>query len=703
MRNIASKNRGFVFLIVSNFALAVVAETTSPLDLTDLTLEELLEVKVEIATGVEQSVSKAPAVTTVITDKDIEEMGATELDDVLETVPGLHVARYHLNYTPIYTIRGIYSGNNSQVLVLINGIPLKELYLGNRGIVWGGMPIKAIARVEIIRGPGSAMFGADAFAGVINIITKTKADIKKPEMGAQFGSFNTKDTWLLYGGTHSGFDTALTLEYHDTNGQDEIIDADAQTHWDTVFGTHVSHAPAPVELSRQRLDARLDIAKGLWQFRSGYQGRRDVGTGGGNAQAIDSQGRFKADRFGTDLTYHNSHVADQWDITAQISYQHSAFSPSEDIVFFPPGGVGGAFPAGYTANPGVSESNSRLDLSAFYSKFKNHLLRLGTGYHYGDLYKVTLISNIDPLTNKTLPSLTDFSDKPVTFLPERIRQDWYLFFQDSWNFAANWELTTGFRYDSYSDFEETLNPRVALVWSLNEKLTTKLLYGQAFRAPAFFELYAVNNPVKLGNSNLDPEKIETLELALNYRVTDRSYAALNLFYYQLDDRIDYVPNPGTPTIRARNLGTQEGKGLEFEWKQQVHSNLNLLGNYAFQESTDKLHGQDAGNAPQHQIYLRSDWLFAENWHLNTQLNWIGERERAFGDPRPPVDDYTWVNLTLRYKMLNKNWGLTLGVHNLLDADAREPSLGPDSKGVINIPNDLPLAGRNYFLSLHYQF
>ena len=135
-----------------------------------------------------------------------------------KTVPGLHVARNAVGYNPIYTFREIYSQQNPQVLMLVNGISIINLFVGDRNQIWGGMPVQAIARIEVIRGPGSAIYGANAFAGVINIITKTKGDIAGTEVGVHAGSFDTWDTWALHGGTWGGFEVAAVLEYHDTNG-----------------------------------------------------------------------------------------------------------------------------------------------------------------------------------------------------------------------------------------------------------------------------------------------------------------------------------------------------------------------------------------------------------------------------------------------------------------------------------------------------
>jgi iron complex outermembrane receptor protein len=129
----------------------------------------------------------------------------------------------------------------------------------------------------------------------------------------------------------------------------------------------------------------------------------------------------------------------------------------------------------------------------------------------------------------------------------------------------------------------------------------------------------------------------------------------------------------------------------------------LLANYAYQYSMDE-EDQDAGNAPRHQAYLRTDWLVYPNWYLDTQINWVGKRRRVYGDPRASLDGYTTVDLTLRRKDIREgHWNLALGVRNLFDDDAREPSRGPTSRGIISIPNDLPLAGRHFFLEMRYQF
>src|SRR5450759_4643594 len=163
---------------------------------------------VTIASGTRQPVARAPSVASVVTAEDIAAIGAADLDEVLETVPGLHVARSPLGYNPIYTIRGIDTQYNPQVLMLVNGIPITGVFVGDRSQIWAGMPVDNIARIEVIRGPGSALYGADAFSGVININTKTAADINGTQLGLSAGSFNSRDGWVQHGGKLGGFDVA---------------------------------------------------------------------------------------------------------------------------------------------------------------------------------------------------------------------------------------------------------------------------------------------------------------------------------------------------------------------------------------------------------------------------------------------------------------------------------------------------------------
>ena len=628
-----------------------------------------------------------------------------DLDDVLETVPGLHVSRSVRSYSPIYTIRGIYSETNPQVLVLINGIPITNLFAGDRGQAWGGMPVRNISRIEVIRGPGSALHGADAFAGTINIVTKSAREIDGTQIGAAVGSADTESVWLLHGRRSNRLDVAFSFQYVNNDSQGRVIDSDAQTRLDLSEGTSVSNAPGPVNTQRETFDARLDLAHVNWQLRLGYQGRKNVGTGAGVAQALDPDGSNDSKRVNADLTYQNTHSVENWDFTGQLSYLDT--SAKSDLFLFPAGAGfpnGQTFPNGVIGNPDVFERHARLGGSAFYHGFRDHRVRFGAGVNFDEIDRVRESKNFavntiypEPIANGNVIDVSN--DESLVFLQPGSRTIQYGFIQDEWNFARDWGLTTGVRLDNYSDFGTTINPRTALVWQSAYNFTTKLLYGRAFRAPAVVELRNLNNPVALGNPNLAPETIDTIELAINYHPTQNITTTLNIFRHELSNIIRPVPT--TPsTIVFQNTGDQRGYGLEWEVDWRVNSKHNLLANYAFQKSTDEETNSDVANAPQNQIYVRSDWQFSPGWWLNTQVNWVADRKREFADPRDDIDDYTWVDLGLRHHIKNLPLSVSLIIRNLFDEDAREPSL--NGAPAPAIPNDLPLPGIHGFVSVEYR-
>jgi iron complex outermembrane receptor protein len=643
---------------------------------------------VSIATGRKQLLSKAPAVASVITAKQIRDMGAKDIDQVLESVAGLHVSRRSAAYNPKYLIRGIHSDFNAQVLLLINGIPITNVYAGDRSNLWGGMPVQNISRIEIIRGPGSAVYGADAFAGTINIITKTADEIDGVETGFSTGSFDTQHAWTLYGGEAGGWDIAFSMELLHTNGHDETVESDLQSVFDGLLATNASLAPGGVNLGRKSVDSRIDISKDKWRLRMGFQGRYDVESGSGVNQALDPNSKGESERFNLDLSYHNPEFSENWDVQGTFSFFQTGFK-TEDVHLLPAGAFGGLFPEGLIGSPEVNERHYRYDMSAFFTGFENHNVRLGAGVHYIDQYDIEETKNFTanpPPLPPTPMALTKVSGAAL-FNREESRTVKYVSIQDEWDFATDWSLTTGLRYDHYSDFGETVNPRLALVWDTSYNLTTKLLYGRAFRAPSFAEQFNQANPVAVGNPDLDPEIINTYELAFDYTHSGDLSAGLNLFYYKMEDIIRFTPV-------AMNTGDQTGHGLELEFNWQVTPQTSINGNYALQRSKDEANDHDAGHAPEQQVYLSVDHALPYDWQVNTQINHVMDRRRVSADARKDVDDYTTLDLTL----MRRNWfggfDFAVSVYNLTDAEVQEPSLYDSLQGFAPISNDLPQAGRS---------
>lgn len=659
---------------------------------------------ISIATGSRQPLRRAPAVASVITAEDIVAIGATDLDQVLETVPGMHVTRSAASaYSPMYLLRGIgVAGTlNPQILMLQNGIPMTTMYSGDKGTSWAGLPVENIARIEIIRGPGSALYGADAYAGVINIITKSAADIPGTEGGMRAGSFNTRSAWVQHGGTLGPIAVAAYLQIGSTDGIKKIISADAQTRIDKLVGTHASLAPGPLNTGYDAVDASLDLSLEKWRLRGGYKLRDNVGTAAGIASALDPTSTSKNERLTADLSWTDPQFARDWGLGLGASYLQFV-EKNARLVLFPAGATfpTGSFPEGVLGGPSRWDRQIRLSAYATYGGLAGHNMRAGVGHDDLNLYRVQTFKNYFLNAAGTpVPTgpVIDYAAIQPHIRPQRRQVD-YLYLQDEWNFAPDWALTAGVRHDHYSDFGGTTNPRLALVWDAAQNLTAKLLYGQAFRAPSFNEQYGIN-PVINGNPNLRPETIKTTEAALSWQASHDTQVNLTAFRYDMQDIIRGVQNPApAPGATVQNSGSQHGQGVELELAWDLRRNLRLSGNYSWQRSIDETTHQDAGYAPHHHLYARADWRFAGGWMLSPQVNWVADRKRAAGDARAPVADYKTVDLTLRTTRGKDRWDFALSVQNLFNADVREPSLAPG----LTLPNDLPMAPRAIFLQAIYK-
>jgi iron complex outermembrane receptor protein len=693
-------------------------------DFASMSLEQLMQVPIEIATGSAKPISEAPAVVTVITADDIEYMGATNLSEVLETVPGFHVpTNSDFGQREAYAVRGLRTVFNVHVLVMLNGIPLKDMQNSGPPLLFY-FPVSAIERVEVIRGPGSAIYGADAFAGLVNIITKDAKDINGTEIGARGGSFGFQNAWLQYGGAAGEWDVSLSLEWQQSDGDDgRIIASDQQGLFDWIFGTGASLAPGPLDTRYDVTNAHLELARGNWSFRLWGNDSKDQGMLMGVGSAIDPEGYSDDRSILGHLTYSNNELSENWELTANLSYMH--YKGDAYFKIFPPGVVLPIGPRGdidfsslavhpptffidgYIGNPGTTGKTLSFDGSGLYTGIDRHRFRVGIGYSDqeidtrgrgnhgpGVLDEVTLGGPPPAVVDGTM---TDITGTPFIFMPASQRDLWYVSLQDEWKVAENWEATIGVRYDEYSDFGGTVNPRLALVWSGASNLIAKVLYASAYRAPSFGELTKQNNPVQLGNPNLDPEEIDTLELVFDYQPSRRFRAVLNLFSLDISELIELAPDAQDPTaLRYQNSGTRESEGFELEAYWDVTDKFRLRGWYSWQQTEDKQTGLDVPWVPQDQFFLSANWRLYESWFINAQAKWIGEIEHP--DDRPPVESYTRVDLTFGAKELGDRWDLTIAVRNLFDdEDARDAAASPFIMG------DLPIEGRRYLAEVSFKF
>lgn len=646
-------------------------------------LTDLVELDVSLATGSPKPLKLAPSVATVITADDIERIGATSLDDILETVPGFHVQPSSTNYfNSIWNLRGIFTQFDPQVLLLINGQPIRFNAYGARFQTFR-MPVSMISRVEIIRGPGSALLGADAFAGAVNVITKGQEEIDGTKGGTRVGSFDTRHYWAQHGGSYNGWEVALGSEYQKSSGDTgRIIERDA------LGSGSPSLAPGPLDTHYNVLDANLLLRKDDVTLRLYYNDGIDNGLGPGvvNILTGDSYARYKV--LVGSLAYHRENLFEGFDFTVQ---GNANYTWVHNFYRF--------FPQSYRNQigaPGAEDMNGGLELTGLYRGWSHHALRGAGGFSsfHTDTFQQ---KNYGPGVSDQFGPLVDITHTPYVYMTAQQRTLFYLALQEEWTFAPNWELTAGVRFDSYSDVGSTVNPRIALAWSTTEQLTSKLMYGRGFRPPAFGELHFQNNPVQLGNPKLKPETIDTVELAFNYRPAPLLSLGLNLFYYRISGLIDFVADPPPALSKtARNGRDQEGKGIEVEADWKTSDTIRLRGNFSWQRSEDTNSGAAVPDAPELMVYADAGWDFLPRWSLAAQYKWLGARNRAVGDARPELHDYDLVNLTLRRRAILKHLDAAVSVRNLFDRQGREPSDG-------RVPNDFPVEGRNIWGEVRFAF
>ncbi len=639
---------------------------------------------VSIATGTKKAVHKAPAVATVITSDDIQSMGANTIHQVIETVTGIHTYPSNFNrMNPSYSIRGIHTAENSQVLVLVNGARTTYAFNGAKWNIFD-LGVNLIDRVEVIRGPGSAVYGADAFSGVINIITKGTESTFNNDVGIKIGSFDTKSAWFNYGYHQDDLRLSFNGQWQDTSGDSSRV---VQTDLLHLFGlSELSNAPGPLDTRHRYLDlhAQLDfkgIYANLWHLDI------EGGTGAGAAQALSDSDIVTGKQTNIELGYKKA-ITDNLNI--EINLYHQRYESFSYFKIFPDGynhADGVEYTEGFIGAPQTEDTYYGFKLTSTYSGINQHNFRGELGYknteEITDEWKNFGPGIIEPGQTTQDATLTSVKGTPYIFIGDNERRLSYISLQDEWAFASDWEFTAGIRYDDYSDFGSTINPRLALVWQTQHNLTSKLLYGSAFRAPSFGELYTSNNPVFVGNPDLKPEEIDTWEIAFDYRPSFDWKILFNVYKYQATDLISVVAG------KKENVLEQDGIGSEFEVHWQLNEQIRIKVGYAWQDAEDS-DNDSIADAPQDSFDINIQWQIMPDLSLYAASFWIIDRTRATTDSRAEIDDYNLTNLTVNYTGFD-NMTLTLAAKNVFDSDAREASNGV-------IAEDYPLEERGYWLT-----
>ena len=631
--------------------------------------------EVTIATRHETQISKAPSIVTVITDEEIKNLGYRTFAEILRTVPGFEILKKADFGDVVPAVRGLESAN--KVRVMLNGHfinnPLRGGAFGN----FDDFPVDNIKRIEIIRGPGSAMYGENAFTAVINIITKDAKDIDGVKVSSGYGSFDTYDENIVFGKTYGKVKVSGMVHYKQSEGFDGIVESDSQTRIDNSLGfPAASRAPGRVEDGRQEYDLNL---KAVYKdvYFEGWYSNRNRGPFIGPQYALNDESDVESNyvfgevgykkTFEERLTLKPRVYYDQFDNNTYIeSFSEGVTLPldtdgdGKDDKF-------NTYPDGFIGNGKVIQKIVGTEIPFDYELFDGNVITLGLEYRLINQTNVRFSSNFNPATLEPLDSIQDFSDT-YPYLKEATRRIWSVYLQDTWDLTDTVNLTLGARHDQYSDFGGATSPRSGLTWAFMKDASLKLLYGEAFRAPSFMEMFSTNQPAIQGNEDLDPETIRTYELGLSYKFNKHVSSSVNYFFNDIKDLIVLrTLESAQNTSRYENFGDARIQGVEMETKVDIAKGNYVFMNYTFQSPE----GDDGDDLP---FVAKHKGNFGVNIHywkyLNTNLSAFvsGPRSREEDDTRDDLPAYTLLNLSVIGKEFFKTVEVYGTVYNLLDKD-----------------------------------
>jgi len=667
-------------------------ESTAPPEQESTAFDEQAELQLlyeekDLVTATKRStpLREAPAIATVITAGEIRNMGARNLLDVLRMVPGIGISTNEYGVNMI-EVRGIRTTYNEKILLMIDGHPMNKSSYGSDLHFLADMPpVENIRQIEVVRGPGSALYGSNAFMATINIITRDADDMDGLEAKIGGGSFDTFKGNLTgaaeYGDT---LKVSGSVDYFRTNGPKLRVESDV------LRNTAFSKAPGSTNLEVEQIDGFVKVVYGDLSFRGHYLGvKKGFSIGMGYALTSENQNYYDADSYWGELAYSRK-IGSKLSSTLKLSYDHFQQQPYVKSL---PDGYNNSFPEGRIGRPFVQNQSINAELQLDWDPFPGNHIIAGVASESLKQYDVYRIANFDPLTGAYLGSLQEVAN----WNKDAERQITSLYLQDEWRLLDQVALTAGVRYDHFSDFGDTVNPRAGLVWSALDNVDVKLLYGQAFRAPSFHELYNINTITNAGNPDLKAERIETWEGGLTVRFSRALNLELNYFYSAIDDLITRDATV-TPT-RYGNAGKAVTQGVELG----LHGALDLLQwktSYAWQDPRDDDTGRHLADVPSQRATASLNFALTRYLNLHGDLRWTGPRPRDTGDTRAEMPDYTTVDMALTAHDFLKGLEIQVAVFNLFDKRYSDP----DTSGAAQkIPGDFPREGISAQANLLYKF
>jgi outer membrane receptor for ferrienterochelin and colicins len=638
-----------------------IQDTAKPI--TDASLEELGTIQVYGASKHLQSASDAPASVTVITADEIQKHGYRTLADILESARGFYIT-YDRDYTFV-GVRGFgrLGDWNTRILLLIDGHRTNNNILGQSMIGPEFLvDVDLIERVEIIRGPSSSLYGADAFSAVINVITRKAPQLKGLELSLAPASFGTYQGRASYGGQYKGIDLMLSGTFYNSQGQTLFFprfNSPATNNGITRNTDYESfqHILATISFhgfTLQGLFSARDKGVPTAYFGAVFNDPRTLN--------LDSHQYF-------DLSYQHS-ISENWDLTARTSYDQARL---QGPVVFP---------------TGLPDGSTTLDTYSFRGNWWDGEAKLsGTLF---DKHRITLGTEV---TNNLRQDQGNFFDNVFT-ADYASSVVWALYGQDEFAVAAKLTLSAGIRYDHYSNFGGSTNPRVGLIYHLFHPTTLKLLYGTAFRAPVPYEITPDFGAFYDDNLHLGPEKIKSIEGVVEQGIGQHFTLSGSVFRNSIRDLISLQPET-TGQLMYVNSASADATGVEVGLAAHLTSGLQGRASYSYVDAEDPILHQLLNNSPQHlgkltlSIPVVQKRLFAslDARYTSSALTLAGNT----------VSGFAVFNVTLLGHTLGKHLDVSASVYNLFDKKYFNPGRPEDPEDAIQQD------GRNFRIKLTGRF
>lgn len=652
--------RFFIFLGLTLWTGAVLGDELAPQALVTLPLDQLMNLEVTTASKFPQKKMDAPTAVTVITAEDIKDYGYRTLADVLRSIRGVYTS-----YDRVYEYVGLRgfgrSGDyNSRLLLMIDGRRVNEViydqaYIGNDGPV----DMEDVSRIEFVPGSGSALYGSNAFFGVVNIITKSGKDLQGGQVAGGFGSF--------------GMDREKgSLGYRFDNGADLLLSASRQRsdgHRSLSFDRFDQSGVAPFT-SHQLDGSKTDRLFGKFSYQDfalegAFSDRSKAVPIALYGVDIDVPETYR-DRNGFAEARYEKKLTDGWTGSARAYWGFYDFD--------------GRYYYSKVRNADVqasqwwgTEVKSVLDLGS-------HKLVLGAEYQSNFVQEM---ANFD--------IAPDFSYLNVS----RSSHRYGFYLQDEFAITRQLTLNAGARYDYYSVSGGTANPRIGLIYKPWDDIAFKVLYGTAFRAPNLFELHYVS-PSQMAAGSLRPEKIESVEGVVEYQASRHLRLTATAFDNQVTDLINLTQDAANPAglLVYHNNQQVSMQGLEFESEYRWENGARLRGSYTFSYAKDLSTRDWLENSPKHLAKLNASVpVWRDSVRAGAELQYVGERKSKVGE----TPGYALTNLTLTADKLIPNLEVSASVYNLLGKRYFNPAGGE------TIVDQIPQDGRNFRLWFSYRF